>query len=269
GSQGSLWTQTIVSIGQDRNFEVVFEVENGGVSGYVAIDDIVFSGCGDQTSGSMCDVGSFQCSDGQCIFADEVCDMREDCDDGSDETSCTLHAGDCTFEGQVWAGQTGCQYVQNLDDNADWVVTGSGSGPSSDHTPSAGHIATPAPVQCSSHEFSCTNNGVVECMPTTWKCDGFIDCSDGSDELGCPPVTNKPGTTPQQNTGKCKDNQFRCSDDVCISGLLVCDGVADCTSGEDELGCPVITCAVGQFFCGDDGGACLSSSLQCDAQVDC
>uniref|UniRef100_H2XUP0 MAM domain-containing protein n=1 Tax=Ciona intestinalis TaxID=7719 RepID=H2XUP0_CIOIN len=397
GSQGNTWTQSIVPVGQNRDFEIVFEVENGKASGYVAIDDVTFNDCGDQSSGHVCDANAFTCADGQCIFSDEVCDMRNDCDDGSDELTCPLHDGDCTFDGQAWGGTSGCKYVQNQDDNGDWQLSdGTGlsngnpvtSGPSMDHTPSAGgyfamvdvtslppgsvvrfttskampastdictirfwyfmsgtelstilrtyvvestgtrlltssfygntgssdwqyasvvvssnnlfrvefeaetgnyassggviavddvtftdacregHTATAPPIHCTTTQFSCSNNGVLECMPNSYICDGFVDCSDGTDEVGCAPVTN-PGTTPQQHTGKCKDNEFRCSNDACISGLLVCDGVADCNNGDDEKSCPVITCSVGQFYCNDNGGSCLSSSLQCDGQVDC
>jgi len=72
----------------------------------------------------------------------------------------------------------------------------------------SGQAATPAPVVCKNNEFSCVINDKSECVPKAWQCDGFRDCSDGADELGCAPVTN-PGTTPGQNTGKCEDNEVR------------------------------------------------------------
>lgn len=32
---------------------------------------------------------------------------------------------------------------------------------------------------CAEHEFMCDNS----CIPSTWKCDGIVDCRDGNDEL--------------------------------------------------------------------------------------
>ena len=50
---------------------------------------------------------------------------------------------------------------------------------------------------------------------------------------------------------------------------MACDGVADCSGGEDEDSCPGITCSVGSFLCRNGKAACLASGLQCDGIVDC
>jgi hypothetical protein len=37
---------------------------------------------------------------------------------------------------------------------------------------------------CNADEFKCDTTD--QCFPFSWKCDGIVDCSDDSDEAGCP-----------------------------------------------------------------------------------
>nr|QJE49263.1 vitellogenin receptor [Diaphanosoma celebensis] len=70
----------------------------------------------------------------------------------------------------------------------------------------------------------------------------------------------------------CRDDEwFKCNNDTCIPSQYRCDGIVDCTSGEDEKSCknetPALGCTAKQFEC--RGGGCIDALYYCDGEFDC
>lgn len=68
---------------------------------------------------------------------------------------------------------------------------------------------------CSKEEFQCEN---LQCIKSVLRCDGDLNCLDGSDEENC----------------QCLNGQFSCSSGKCLAPEKLRDGKQDCVDGQDE-----------------------------------
>ncbi|XP_017772684.1 PREDICTED: low-density lipoprotein receptor-related protein 6 [Nicrophorus vespilloides] len=105
---------------------------------------------------------------------------------------------------------------------------------------------------CGSEFFTCSAQapGNKDCIPSSWKCDGQMDCQDQSDEMGCP---------------ACRSDQFRCQNGDCIDYAFACDDFPHCRDKSDEIHC----CKHSHEFQCPRTDVCIPISSLCDGIEQC
>ncbi|CDW53518.1 Low-density lipoprotein receptor-related protein [Trichuris trichiura] len=107
---------------------------------------------------------------------------------------------------------------------------------------------------CFQYQFRCKDGS--QCIRLSWKCDGSVDCQDGSDE---PEDCVFP---------ECGPGYFQCKNKRCQPVKFRCDYYDDCGDGSDEENCGAYHCPRDQWNC-PGTGHCIDSSKLCDSHPDC
>nr|KAG5685933.1 hypothetical protein BaRGS_028659 [Batillaria attramentaria] len=150
---------------------------------------------------AVCGDLEFQCSNGQCIEQEWLCDTENDCGNNEDEIGCPV-CGDIDFQcsnGQCIQQEWLCDTENDCGNNEDEIG---------------------CPAGCTGEHVTKCNNG--QCIPVEFRCDGDNDCGDGTDENGC-------------DVYQCPTGEVKCpTTQLCIEKDWLCDMDDDCGDGWDE-----------------------------------
>ncbi|CAL8084824.1 unnamed protein product [Calicophoron daubneyi] len=240
--------------------------------------------CTDRTDEQYCEPckpNQIRCKDRKCIDRSALCDHTVDCEEGEDEDPskcvvekcpgkylCRITLGSCVD--RPCSSQTLCA---DYSDQALEVCS---------YVPPDKAVS----MKCAADQFACKDG--QKCILDVYRCDGFPDCKDGSDESQLANCTD-PGLSLSDT------DEFLCNGGLSIPRDWVCDQKADCPDGEDEeigthskSNCQApansslsITlrktfkgCPSGRFQCGmittmDTNPVCIPTDKVCDGVYDC
>ncbi|XP_060136787.1 MAM and LDL-receptor class A domain-containing protein 1 isoform X5 [Zootoca vivipara] len=135
-NQGDQWLKGFIQLGRlPHPFQLSLDkVSLGFYDGVSAIDDITFENCAMPPPALNCEgPDHFWCQNSKaCIDSLLLCDLVDDCGDGSDEDKCATEL-QCDFELGL------CNWEQDVDDDFDWTrnqgpTSTFNTGPMKDHT---------------------------------------------------------------------------------------------------------------------------------------
>lgn len=212
----------------------------------------------------QCKRDEFMCRNHHCISYQYYCDGHADCEDYSDEEDCNYNRTACKGHDKFLCFGT----MQCIDSSK--VCDGSYDCGMADFSDEAGCLPpgllpTGNPQLCRNGlpltrgYFMCNSSRM--CVPRRMVCDGFPDCDDNSDEVGCGTltITCAPGS------------EYRCpGENKCIPSRWLCDDVEDCGDGSDEANCTSsVMCEMPNLRCRNDSMTCVKAEHLCDGITDC
>lgn len=168
----------------------------------------------------------FDCGQGQCIHESRVCDMVVDCQNHRDETNSQCPESLCNGHRCLTGKCIPKSWVNDLHPDC--------PGPFTDDEPELVAHPTDGSFRCHGNQLPCLMFH-SKCYPADLYCVYDLDthghlypCRNGGHLHMCSDVS-------------CQE-KYKCPDSYCIPTHRVCDGVADCPNGQDEMNCENRTC---------------------------
>ncbi|CAL8279708.1 unnamed protein product [Lota lota] len=289
GDQGDHWHHGEVLVARTpHEFSILFEAARSfSHLGDIAIDDISFSNCTLPDPQPLCPEDMFTCNNSVCVEHNRVCDFTDNCGDESDEADCEQHGKDgrCSFE-QGLCSWTGSEWTWQRASDA-WP----NHGPPRDHTQNtnAGHYVIPVTVSTTGQSGELLSPTLLPSSNCSVRFYHFSR-DDASARLSIHTRTQRPSgdsddmplwlrDQSQSYSWQRAEVTFSSSAPSKIvfryqrgnaSGLVALDDVSFSDSCLFDAGLPTSPCKDNDFYCWrSEGTTCVSTSTQCDYQLDC
>ncbi|XP_077974467.1 prolow-density lipoprotein receptor-related protein 1-like isoform X1 [Styela clava] len=207
-----------------------------------------------------CPANKFACKNHKCINHWWKCDGEDDCGDNSDEPL------DC----RPFYCEPGNYQCLNSTEEHHQCVSSSALCDGEKECPDGSDEFNCDHHVCLETQFTCHLSSPPICIPGLRQCDGKNDCINAEDEKDCHKTQCGVG---EVHCGDIAVNMTSSMDDVipreCIPRSWLCDGDADCKSGDDEKNCNETVCKENEFKCKGPSGQCIVATWKCDRDKDC
>uniref|UniRef100_A0ABD2XEM3 Sushi domain-containing protein n=1 Tax=Trichogramma kaykai TaxID=54128 RepID=A0ABD2XEM3_9HYME len=176
-----------------------------------------------ESRATRCLTSQFRCNNGRCISKSYVCNNRDDCYDGSDESIILCYGTRQTTTTTTFRPST--TTVRSTDRTSSLLFPSMSGAQKPPSVVGQKNPITQKVFSCDAQsEFLCLSG---ECIDRNRICDGRGDCLDASDEAAS--ICGAPLAV------KCQANQFQCATGgQCVHLGYKCDGTRHCNDGSDE-----------------------------------